>query len=138
MAEYRIKKNNIIYIIPNDELFLKWKNDEAFIDDYGRLMSRKPHRVLKELKHYVDDSPVGQQRSPARVKTRPTVENQLKDAVRDSVMAASEDLIDRAVDKFFYEVLPNVWHEHIMPFYYIAKESLTTKELKADKVVAQS
>ena len=58
MAEHRVRKNNIIYIIPTDELFIKWKNDEAFIDEYGRLMNRKPHRVLKELKHYVADSVV--------------------------------------------------------------------------------
>ena len=51
MAEHRVRKYNIIYIIPTDELFIKWKNDEAFIDEYGRLMNRKPHRVLKELKH---------------------------------------------------------------------------------------
>ena len=50
MAEHRVRKNNIIYIIPTDELFIKWKNDEAFIDEYGRLMNRKPHRVLKELR----------------------------------------------------------------------------------------
>lgn len=45
MAEHRVRKDNIIYIIPTDELFIKWKNDEAFIDEYGRLMNRKPHRV---------------------------------------------------------------------------------------------
>ena len=138
MSVHRIRKNNIIYIIPSDELFLKWKNNEAFIDEYGRLMNRKPHRVLKELKHYVDDSQMVQRRISSPVRTRPTVADQLKDAVRDSVMEASEDLIDRAVDKFFYEVLPNVWHEHIVPFYYIAKESFTTKELKVDRVLAQS
>lgn len=33
MAEHRIKKNNVIYIIPNDELFEKWKADDAYIDD---------------------------------------------------------------------------------------------------------
>lgn len=33
MAEHRVRKNNIIYIIPDDELFAKWKSDEAFIDD---------------------------------------------------------------------------------------------------------
>ena len=44
MAEHRVRKNNIIYIIPTDELFIKWKNDEAFIDEYGRLMNRKPHQ----------------------------------------------------------------------------------------------
>ena len=58
MAEHRVPKGNIIYIIPTDELFIKYKNNEAFIDEYGRLMNRKPHRVLKELKHYVADSEV--------------------------------------------------------------------------------
>lgn len=138
MAEHRIRKNNIIYIIPNDELFTKWKNDEAFIDNYGRLMNRKPHRVLKELKHYVDDSPMVQQRTSPPVRTSPTVADHLKGAVRDSVMDASEVLIDYAVDKFFYEVLPNVWSEHIVPFYRWAKEALTSKELKAEVVLAQS
>lgn len=137
MAEHRIRKNNIIYIIPDDELFRKWKNDEAFIDEYGRLMNRKPHRVLRELKHYVEDTPMVQQRPPAPVRTSPTVGDQLKGALRNSVMDASEVLIDRAVDAFFYEVLPNVWREHIVPFYHRAKEVLTTKELKADAVIAQ-
>ena len=63
MAEHRVRKNNIIYIIPDDELFRKWNDDEAFIDEYGRLMNRKPHRVLRELKHYVEDAPTIQQRT---------------------------------------------------------------------------
>lgn len=138
MPEHKVKKKNIIYIIPNDELFDKLMNDEAFIDDYGRLMNRKPHRVLKELKYYVDDTPMVVQRTPAPVRTRPTVGNQLKDAIRDSAMDASEVLIDRAVDVFFYEVLPNVWHEHIVPFFRQTKEALDSKELKADAVLAES
>lgn len=141
MAEHRIRKNNIIYIIPDDELFTKWKNDEAFIDEYGRLMNRKPHRVLRELKHYVDNSPMVQQRTapPAEpVRKRSPVKDYLKDSVRDTVMDISEVVIDRAVDAFFYEVLPNVWHEHIVPFYRRTKEALTAKELKADAVLAKS
>ena len=138
MAEHRIRKNNIIYIIPNDELFAKWKSGEAFVDEYGRLMNRKPHRVLKELKHYVDDSPMIQQRQPVPVKTDPTVTDYLKGAVRERVMDASEVIIDWAVDKFFYEVLPNVWHEHIVPLYHRAKDAITSKELKADAVRVQS
>lgn len=142
MAEHRIRKNNIIYIIPDDELFEKWKNDEAFIDDYGRLMNRKPHRVLKELKHYVKNAPMVQQR-PAALPTAPVrksspVMEQIKEAVRYRAMEASEDLIDHAVDKFFYEVLPNVWHEHIVPFYHHTKEVLTSKELKVYSVLAQA
>lgn len=142
MAEHRVRKNNIIYIIPDDELFRKWKNDETFIDEYGRLMNRKPHRVLKELKHYVEDEPMVHQRTsvppavPAR-KSSP-VKDYLKDTVRDTAMEASEIIIDRAINLFFYEVLPNVWHEHIVPFYHHAKEAFTTKELKVDVVLSQA
>ena len=75
MAEHRVRKNNIIYIIPTDELFIKWKNDKAFIDEYGRLMNRKPHRVLKELKHYVADSEVQENYA-----------SPIKDLVRDKMV----------------------------------------------------
>ena len=102
MAEHRIRKNNIIYIIPDDELFKKWRNDEAFIDDYGRLMNRKPHRVLKELKHYVENAPVVQQKaispSAAPVKKPSPVIEHLKDTVRDRAIEDSEVIIDSAVD----------------------------------------
>ena len=142
MAEHRIKKDGIIYIIPTDELFLKWKNDEVFIDDYGRLMNRKPHRVLKELKHYVENTPMVQQRPAAPpaapVRKSSPVMDHLKETVRERAMEASEDFIDYVVDKFFYEVLPNVWHEHIIPLYHHTKAALTSKELKADAVLAQS
>lgn len=142
MAEHRVKKDNIIYIIPNDELFDKLMNNEAFIDDYGRLMNRRPHRVLKELKHFVDNTPVVSQRittPPATLASRSLhVKDCLKDSVRDTVMDISEVVIDRAVDAFFYEVLPNVWHEHIVPFYHRTKAALTSKELKADAVLARA
>lgn len=142
MAEHRVRKNNIIYIIPDDELFAKWKSNEAFIDDYGRLMSRKPHRVLRELKHYVENTPMVQQKavSPpaAPVRKSSPVMDHLKDTVRDRAMEASKDFIDFAVDKFFYEVLPNVWHEHIVPLYHRTKAALTSKKLKADAALAQA
>lgn len=142
MAEHRVRKNNIIYIIPDDELFRKWKDDEAFIDEYGRLMNRKPHRVLRELKHYVEDAPTVQQRTSVPPATptgrRSSIKNYLKDTARDTAMEASDIIIDWAVDKFFYEVFPNVWHEHIVPFYHRTKEALTSKELKADAVLAKS
>lgn len=141
MAEHRVRKDNIIYIIPDDELFVKWKSDEAFIDEYGRLMNRKPHRVLRELKHYVENTPMVQQRtsSPpaAPVRKSSPVKDYIKDTVRDTATEATEIIVDRAVDIFFYEVLPNVWHEHIVPFYRRTKEALTSKELKADAVLAQ-
>lgn len=142
MAEHRIRKNDIIYIIPDDELFEKWKSNEAFIDDYGRLMNRKPHRVLKELKHDVENTTMVQQRTvappTAPIRKSSPVKDYLKESVRDTAMEASKIIIDRAVDIFFYEVLPNVWHEHIVPFYHRTKEVLTAKELKADSVLAQA
>ena len=142
MAEQRVRQNNIIYIIPDDELFAKWKRDEAFIDDYGRLMNRKPHRVLKELKHYVDNTPMVQQRTSAHsvVPTRNSslVKEYIKDSFRETAVEATEFIVDKAVDAFFYEVLPNVWHKHIVPFYRRTKEALTSKELKADEVFAKS
>lgn len=142
MSEHRVRKDNIIYIIPDDELFAKWKNDEAFIDEYGRLMNRKPHRVLRELKLYVENTPMVQQRTsaPPAAPTRKSspVKEYIKDTVRDTAMEATEIFVDRVVDVFFYEVLPNVWHEHIVPFFHRTKEALTSKELKADAVLAKS
>lgn len=142
MSEHRVRKDNIIYIIPDDDLFAKWKNNEAFIDEYGRLMNRKPHRVLRELKHYVDSTPMVQQRTSVSptvpVRKSSPVKEYIKDTVRDTAMEATEIIVDRAVDVFFYEVLPNVWHEHIVPFFHRTKEALTSKELKADAVIAKS
>lgn len=141
MAEHRVRKNNIIYIIPDDELFEKWDKGEALIDDYGRLMNRKTHRVMRELKHYVDDTPIVQQRTappPATVRSSSPVKDYLKDSIRDKAIEISESFIDRAVDVFFYEVLPNVWRKHIVPFYHRTKETLTSKTLKADSVLAQT
>lgn len=117
-------------------------NDEAFIDEYGRLMNRKPHRVLKELKHYVDNMPIVQQRPPVSpaypVRKRSPVIDHLKDTVHDQVVDVSNKLIDHTIDKFFYEGLPNVWHKYIVPYYHHAKKGLITRELRIDKVFSQT
>ena len=123
MAEHRVRKDNIIYIIPTDELFIKWKNDEAFIDEYGRLMNRKPHRVLKELKPYAAEGEV--QGSYASL---------IKDLVRDKMVEYSKYAIDRVGDVFFYEAIPNVWNKHIVPFWNGVKDILSAKELKIDQI----
>lgn len=142
MAEHQLRRKGIIYIIPTDELFLKLKNGEAFIDDYGRLINRKPHRVLKELKHYAADVPEPQRSSVVLpntlIKKSSSVMEYFKSIVRDRVSEISEEVIDRVVDKFFYEILPGVWKDHIVPFYRMAKETLTEKNLKIDAVQQQS
>lgn len=142
MAEHKIRKNNIIYIIPDDELFEKWQKDEAFIDDYGRLMNRKPHRVLRELKHFAEDEPMSQQ-CPETLPMIPSrnsssVVEQFKEKAQEKAIEIGESFIDYAADKFFYEVLPNVWREHIVPFYYRTKEAITSKELKAETIISST
>ena len=127
MAEHRVKKDNIIYIIPTDELFIKWRNNEAFIDEYGRLMNRKPHRVLKELEHYVADSEM-----------QGSYASSIEDLIRDKIVEYSKYAIDRVSDVFFYEVMPNVWHKHIVPFWNDAKDVLFSKELKIDQIKCET
>ena len=90
-------------------------------------MNRKPHRVLKELKHYVADSVV--QKSYA---------SPIKDLVRDKMVEYSKYAIDRAEDVFFYEVIPNVWHKHIVPLWKGAKDVLFSKELKIDQIKCET
>ena len=84
-------------------------------------------RVLKELKHYVADSVV--QKSYA---------SPIKDLVRDKMVEYSKYAIDRAEDVFFYEVIPNVWHKHIVPLWKGAKDVLFSKELKIDQIKCET
>lgn len=138
MAEHRIKKNNVIYIIPNDELFEKWKADDAYIDDYGRLVNRKPHRVIKELRHYADDRPINVVSQPNNPVKTAKQDSPLMDYCKEKAMDACEYYLDKGLDWFFYEGLPNIWHKHVVPLYHQAKDALTTKEIKAEKVLRET
>ena len=84
-------------------------------------------RVLKELKHYVADSEM--QESYA---------SPIKDLVRDKMVEYSKYAIDRVGDVFFYEVIPNVWHKHIVPLWNGAKDVLFSKELKIDQIKCET
>ena len=44
----------------------------------------------------------------------------------------------RAMDWTFDVGIPCLWHEHIVPFFQRTKKALTSKELKADAVLAKS
>ena len=136
MSEHRIRQNNIIYIIPDDNLFEKWMNNEAFIDEYGRLINKKPHRVLRELRHYVEKPLVSQHpyTPPASPTKNHPVKDYLKESLRDATADVAKDAIDYAVDKFFYEVLPNVWREHIVPIFTQDNKSRSSSGLKIDSV----
>ena len=58
------------------------------------------------------------------------VKDHLKDTVRNKMVEVSDEFIDRAVDKFFYEMLPSVWHEHVVPFYHRTKRTVYFKGSK--------
>lgn len=142
MAEHRVRKNDIIYIIPNDELFEMLEKHEAFIDDYGRLMNRKTHRVLKELKHYAN-TPLVQQKTSVSAPTPGRQEmswgDQFKDIIREDVAEAVSEIIgytvDRVTDKVFYEIMPNWWYGRVMPFFQQKKENRADPKAKTTVVV---
>lgn len=142
MAEHKAKgKNGIIYIIPNDELYKKWKKDEAFIDDYGRLMNRRPHRVLKELKacgtvpHTVQRKTVTPPVAPASKELSFT--DQIKDSVRENLADAVGRAVEYGLNELFYEGLPYAWNNGIVPLFHRAKDALTSKETKAETLLRQ-
>lgn len=85
------------------------------------------YRVLKELKPYAAESEV--QESYA---------SPIKDLVRDKMVEYSKYAIDRAGDVFFYEVIPNVWHKHIVPLWNGAKDVLFSKEIKIDQIKCET
>ena len=138
MAEHRIIKDNIIYIIPTDELYLKLTNDEAYIDEYGRLINRKPHRVLKELKHYAVSASQGKTsvQQPIAPKGNLIVDY-AKDKAFGYIQQKSYQIVDKGVDKIFDEIIPKIWHDGIVPTYYKVKDALTTKELKVNTIQRQ-
>lgn len=135
MAEHSVSYNGIIYIIPNDELYRKYENSEAFIDKYGRLIDSKSKKVIKELEHKGDRRPVVQRKV---VVVQPLEEHPVRDAAKQAAADVTYDYIHRAVDWTFDVGVPYLWHEHIVPFFHRTKEALTSKELNADAVIAKS
>ncbi len=136
MAEHKVPKKDIIYIIPNDELYLKYINDEAFIDDYGRLMNRKPHRVLKELKHYAVKKTIDQQQySNVPVVPYRKKSSGVKELLRYKAEEATQEFAHYAIDKLLYEIVPKAWHNYVVPAFHDIKESFNTKE-KDNRVLA--
>lgn len=114
MAEHHVPKGNIIYIIPDDELFRKYKSGEAFIDDYGRLMNRKPNRVLRELKHYANNRIVVQKQyvpTPVTpVKKHSPIADYVKDTAKDAGREIAYVATNRLRDKALNEWIPNGVH----------------------------
>lgn len=132
MAEYRITKNNVIYVIPDDDLYLKYKSGEVFIDDYGRLINSETHRVIKELKHYGDKRPIN-----VINPVPPKKESPLKEHIKEELYYVEEDLIDRGVDWLVYKAIPDAWHKHVVPFFNQIKDALTTHDIKAEKILRE-
>ena len=131
MAEYNVPYNGIIYIISNDELYQKYENSKAFIDKYGRLIDLKSKKVIKELEHKGDQRPVIQRKV---VMVQPPEEHPIRDAAKQAAADVTYDYVHRAVNWIFDVGIP----EYVLPFFHRTKEALTSKELKADTVLAKS
>ena len=134
MAEHNVSHNGIIYVIPNDELYRKYENREAFIDKSGRLIDSKSKKVIKELEHKGDQRPIIQKNV---VLVQPPEEHPIRDAARQAIADEAHKYIHRAIDWTFDVGIPRLWREQIVPLYRRTKEFLTSTELKADAVIAK-
>ncbi|MCI8600308.1 MAG: hypothetical protein HFE45_01765 [Oscillospiraceae bacterium] len=133
MAEHLVEQKGIVYIIPADDLFEKWENGEAFIDEYSRLINRKPHRVLKELKHY----PAIQQEPSSTSDQESIIEAMVVGIVKGAVEGLTEALQEN-LPVIWYKCFIPFCHKRIVPLYCKAKETLTTRKLKAEAVLLQA
>ena len=131
MAEHSVSYNGIIYIIPTDEFYQKYRNNEVFIDKYGRLIDSKSKKVVKELEHKGDRRPIVQGKV---VVVQPPEEHPVRDAAKQVAVEG----IRRAVEWGLDVAAPYLWYKHIVPFFYRTKEALTSKKLKADAILAKT
>lgn len=142
MAKHPVPKGGIVYIIPTDELFEKYQRDEAYIDKYGRLINRKPHRVLKELEHYAAGEPMMQKKEPnlpiiAAPRNSPMIEC-FREVAEEKGKEYLERFIEWSVDLAVNEGIPAIRDKVIVPLYHTVREALTTKNLKVDAVQSQA
>lgn len=114
MAKHHVNKNGIIYIIPNDELYYQYRNNETDIDKYGRLINTQTKRVVKELEQRADNRPV--------VVVQPREEHPIRDVIVDSAAESLRYAIERGVDWLFYDGLPYLWHNKVVPSIESLKE----------------
>lgn len=114
MARHPVKKNGIIYIIPNDELYYQYRNNETDIDKYGRLINTQTKRVVKELEQRADNRPV--------VVVQPREEHPIRDAFTDSAEKCLSYAVKRGLDWLFYDELPYLWHNKVVPSIESLKE----------------
>lgn len=142
MAKHPVPKGGIVYIIPTDELFEKYQRDEAYIDKYGRLINRKPHRVLKELEHYAAGEPMMQKKEP----NLPIIEAPRNSPMIECFREVAEEkgkeylnrFIDWGVDLAVNEGIPAIRDKVIAPLYHTVREALITKDLKVDAIRSQA
>lgn len=144
MSEHYVKKGDIIYIIPDDELYGKYRRGEAFIDDYGRLVNDQNHRVLRELKHYANSRTVVKTQyvhTPvAPAKKSPSIVDKIKEASAEKknevVDKAVGKFVDKFSDKIVYEWGPRAFHwitENAIDFLV----GLDSKEYNVDRILRE-
>lgn len=121
MAQHEVKgRNGVIYIIPDDVLFRKYRSGEAYIDKYGRLMDFKTKRVIKELEQKSDYHPVSSTTPPTSPRS---TKRTFRDDMSDEARRFGKKLVRKTADKgaeglsdwLVYDVAPTLWYEKIIP-----------------------
>lgn len=121
MAKHRVKQNGIFYCIPDDELYSLYRNGEAFIDKYGRLINSKTKRVIKELEQSADERPIY------------VLPPQEDHPIRDAVVSKVTDVV---VDTIVYDVMPKIWHYKLKPgIKRIYHSVISGKKTKAETII---
>lgn len=121
MAKHRVKQNGIFYCIPDDELYSLYRNREAFIDKYGRLINSKTKRVIKELEQSADDRPIY------------VLPPQEDHPIRDAVVSKVTDVV---VDTIVYDVMPKIWSYILEPkIKRIYHSVISGKKTKAETII---
>ncbi|MCD7804977.1 MAG: hypothetical protein LUH03_07520 [Oscillospiraceae bacterium] len=127
MTEHYVEREGIIYVIPDDKLYKKYDNDEAYIDIHGSLRDSKSHKYLKRLDFFANNPPEAQTEPlpPYR-----SIGSQVKDDVRDFMVEGANIFIDWGVDKFLNDVF--------IPKIKEVRYALTNKDIKALSIVKNS
>lgn len=130
MSQYEVEQDGIIYIIPDDKFYQKFMNDEAFIDEYGRLIDRKSHRVLKELRHFASNAQAddSDENYSCELSSRPWWIELLRDVARELWN-----------DKEFCANVKELYHLKIKPACKKMWKTITGQsKTKANQIVAKS
>ncbi len=167
MAEHKVIKDSIVYIIPNDELYKKYKLKEAEIDDYGRLKDSKSKKIIKELKHHAYNNPDksksvysapnktssrkpilnentivysvrNQNKTEAKEKKHSPIVDKIKNDASNKMKEVEKDVVNQVIDWAVYKGIPDFWKNKAKPFLSQKYEEFKSSKIKEEKEYQKS